>query len=186
MHLPRFFRQIVVVSASAAALALIAAPPTAGGEPAAPRPTIRIKAGVSDPLKDETGVTWDAERGFTDGDTVDRPDIEIVNTKTPSLYRTEHYSMTKFTQPLPNGKYTVKLHFAETFEGISGKGERVFSFNVEGKDFKNFDVFDAAGGALRAYVKSVDVEVKDGALDITFTPQVENPQINALEIIPAS
>jgi len=78
----------------------------------------------------------------------------------------------------------VKLHFAETFEGVTGPRERVFSFNVEGKDFKDFDVYVKAGGAGRAYVETVPIEIKDGKLDITFTSNIENPQINALEILP--
>jgi hypothetical protein len=94
--------------------------------------------------------------------------------------------MTGFSYPVPNGKYTVKLHFAETYEGIGGVGERVFSFNVEGHEFKDFDVTAKAGGVLRAYVETVPVEVKDGKLDISFTSQIENPEINAIEIIPAS
>jgi hypothetical protein len=32
----------------------------------------------------------------------------------------------------------------------------------------------------------VDVDVTDGKLDIKFTPNIENPEINAIEIIPAS
>jgi hypothetical protein len=38
---------------------------------------------------------------------------------------------------------------------------------------------------LRAYVQIVNVEVTDGKLDISFTPNVENPQINGIEILPA-
>jgi len=78
----------------------------------------------------------------------------------------------------------VKLHFAETFEGITGPGERVFSFNVQGQEFKDFDVWVKAGGPLKAYVETVPVEVTDGKTKVTFTPKVENPQICAIEIIP--
>ncbi|MBI5766985.1 MAG: malectin [Verrucomicrobia bacterium] len=146
---------------------------------------IRIKAGLSKPHTDEAGVVWQADSGFSGGDVVGREDnLAIANTRTPSLYRTEHYSMTSFTWKLPNGRYTVKLHFAETFEGITGKGERVFSYQVEGKEFKDFDIFATTGGANRAYVETVEVEIKDGQLDIAFTPKVENPEINAIEIIP--
>jgi alcohol dehydrogenase (cytochrome c) len=94
--------------------------------------------------------------------------------------------MTKFTQTLPNGKYTVKLHFCETFEGITGPGERVFSFSVQGREFKDYDVWVKAGGPLKAYVETVPVEVTNGNLVITFTPNVENPEINGIEIIPQS
>jgi len=94
--------------------------------------------------------------------------------------------MTKFTQPLPNRKYIVKLHFAETYEGITGPGQRVFSFNVEGHEFKDFDVWAKSGGFAHAYIETVPVEISDGSLDITFDYNVENPEINGIEIIPAS
>ena len=165
----------------------VASAPVAPATAAAVPPPVHIKAGRSTPLTDADGVVWIAEQGFADGDTIDRgDDMQIANTKSPALYRTEHYGMTAFSYPVPNGKYIVKLHFAETFDGITGPGERVFSFNVEGKEFKDFDVYVKAGGPQRAYIETVPVEVNDGKLDITFTPNVENPEINGIEILPAS
>jgi hypothetical protein len=147
---------------------------------------IRIKAGKSEPVKDADGNIWEADQGFEGGQTIERPDIQIANTKSPDLYRAEHYSMDSFSWPLPNGKYLVNLHFAETYEGISGPGERVFSFNVQGKEFNDFDPWVKAGGPLKAYIETVPVEVTDGKIKITFTPKVENPQICAIEIVPQS
>jgi endoglucanase len=147
---------------------------------------IRIKAGLSTPLTDAEGNVWLADQGFTDGDTIERPGLSITNTTTPAIYQSERYSMTAFSRPVPNGKYTVKLHFAETFEGVGGPGGRIFSFNVEGKEFKDFDVWAKAGGQQRAYIETVAVEVTDGKLDISFTPNVENPEINGIEILPGS
>lgn len=146
--------------------------------------TIRIKAGGTAPFKDSSGNIWLPDQGFDGGDTVERPDAPITNTKDPGLYQSEHYSMNSFSCKLPNGKYTAKLHFCETFEGISGKGDRVFSFNVQGHPFKDFDVFEKAGGANKAYVETVPVEVTNGIFKIDFTSNVENPQINAIEITP--
>ncbi len=174
------FVPLLVALLSAGAPLIAAAAP-----PLAPAP-IRIKAGVTAPHTDASGTAWLADQGFADGETIERPDLEIANTKTPSLYRAERYSMTKFTWKVPSGRYVVKLHFAETFEGIDGPGQRVFSFNVEGHEFKDFDVWVKAGGPRRAYIETVPVEIKDGQLDITFTSQVENPEINAIEIIPAT
>jgi len=148
---------------------------------------IRIKAGLASPLTDAEGNVWLADQGFADGETTERAaDIQIANTTSPGLYRSERYLMTAFSYPLPSGKYTVKLHFAETYEGIAGPGDRVFSFNVEGQDFKDFDVWVKAGGSLRAYIETVNVEVTDGKLDISFTSKVENPEINGIEILPGS
>lgn len=149
-------------------------------------PPVRIKAGNFSSFKDSEGNTWLPDQAFTDGETIERPDLEIANTKDPIIYRAERYSMTRFSYPVPNGKYTIKLHFCETFEGIQGPGERVFSFNVEGHDFKDFDPWAKTGGHQRAYIETVPVEVTDGKVDITFTPKVENPEINGIEILPGS
>ena len=159
---------------------------TSGAATASEAKTIRIKAGKSESVKDAEGNIWLADQGFEGGQTLERPDIQIANTKSPDLYRAERYSMDSFSWPVPNGKYVVKLHFAETFDGITGPGQRVFSFNVQGHEFKDFDVWAKAGGPLRAYVESVEVEVTDGKLKITFAPKVENPQINAIEIVPGT
>jgi alpha-N-arabinofuranosidase len=156
---------------------------TAPAQPAPAARTVRIKAGKSEPIKDAEGNVWLADQGFEGGQTLERPDIQIANTKSPDLYRAERYSMDSFSWPVPNGKYVVKLHFAETFDGITGPGQRVFSYNVQGHEFKDFDVWVKAGGPMRAYVETVNVEATNGMIKITFTPKVENPQINAIEII---
>ncbi|MEJ0090125.1 MAG: malectin [Limisphaerales bacterium] len=145
---------------------------------------VRIKAGSSAPFTDSQGNVWLADQGFNGGDVIERPDLVITNTAEPEIDRSEHYSMDSFSWPLPNGNYLTKLHFCETFEGITGPGQRIFTFNVQGHDFKDFDVWTKAGGPLTAYVETVPVEIKDGRLLITFTGNVENPQINGIEIIP--
>lgn len=147
--------------------------------------TVRIKAGLFEPLTDSKGNVWQAEKGFEGGATIDRdPATEIEGTEDPNLYLSEHYAMESFSARLPNGRYLVKLYFAETFEGIFGPGDRVFSFNVQGHEFKDFDIWVKAGGPYRAYIETVPVEVSNGEFRIDFTSQVENPEINAIEIIP--
>jgi tRNA A-37 threonylcarbamoyl transferase component Bud32 len=156
-------------------------------ENAAPAPPpVRIKAGSSRPLTDSEGNLWLADQGFTHGETTERSDhLAIANTEDPALYQSERYGMTSFAYAVPNGKYVVKLHFAETYDAIKGPGGRVFTFIVEGHEFKDFDVWAKAGGAQRACVETVNVEVTDGKLNIYFIPQQENPEINGIEILPA-
>ena len=108
----------------------------------------------------------------------------IAGTKEQGLFQSEHWGMTAFSQKVPNGKYLVKLYFAETYQGITGAGQRVFTFNVQGKEFKDFDIWEKAEGFRRAYIESVPVEVTKGELRITFTRQADNPAIKAIEIIP--
>ena len=178
--------------AASQSIAPAAATTPAPAAPASPAPVttagvIRIKAGSSAAFKDSSGNVWQAETGFSGGDVTDRdPGTAIANTKDAGLFLSEHYSMDSFSCSIPNGKYIAKLYFAETFDGITGPGQRVFSFNVQGHEFKDFDVWAKAGGANRAYVETVPVEVTDGKFKITFTSNVENPEINAIEIIPQS
>lgn len=108
----------------------------------------------------------------------------VTGTKEPGLFTSEHWGMRAFSSRIPNGKYPAKLYFAETYEGITGPGQRVFSFHVQGLEFKDFDIWSKAGGCRRAYVETVPVEVTNGEFRIVFMRQVENPAINAIEIVP--
>lgn len=96
----------------------------------------------------------------------------------------ERWGMSAFSHKLPNGQYLAKLYFAETYDGITGPGQRVFSFNVQEREFKDFDIWAKAGGPRRAYIETVPVNITTGELRIVFTAQVENPAIKAIEIIP--
>lgn len=122
--------------------------------------------------------------GGTPGSGAAGANMAVTGTKDPRLFAGEHWGMTAFSHKVPNGSYLAKLYFAETFEGITKAGQRVFSFNVEGKEFKDFDIWAKAGGLRRAYIESVPVEVTDGEFRIEFTAQVENPAIKAIELIP--
>jgi hypothetical protein len=163
-----------------------AAPAAPAAAPVAVTPPVRIKCGVTENMTDSAGNVWVADEGFAEGDTFGVDDAVITNTPDQALYRTERYSMTAYHFVVPNGKYTVKLHFAEVYSGITDAGQRVFSFNVQGHEFKDFDIWVKAGGFSKAYVESVNVEVNDGKLNITFTPNVENPKISGIEILPRS
>jgi len=173
-----------------AAASAAAAPAAPAAAPAATvvtlTPPVRIKAGVTEKMTDSAGNVWLPDQGSTDGESYEAADATVTNTPDAAIYRTERYSMTAYNFAVPNGKYTVKLHFAEVFSGISGPGDRVFSFSVQGHEFKDFDIWVKAGGFSKAYVESVDVEVTDGKLQITFTPNVENPKISGIEILPRS
>jgi hypothetical protein len=169
----------------APAVATPPATPSVAPAPAATQSVVRIKAGVSAAFTDSSGNVWLPDQGFDGGDVIDRdPNTSIANTKDPGLFLSEHYGMSSFSCNVPNGKYVAKLCFAETFDGITGPGQRVFSFNVQGHEFKDFDVWVKAGGPNRAYIETVPVEVTDGKFGIIFTSNMENPEINAIEILP--
>lgn len=168
------------------------ATPDKKAAPAVARPTIRVKAAAEADLTDSQGIKWSADTGFADGNTIDSPDLKCTGTKTPELYRSERYSMSSYSFKVPNGAYVVKLHFSEDFEGINAPEERMFTYAVRDgdaagkiiKEVKSFSPWRAAGAQYKAYVDTVRLNVTTGQITITFVPEVENPQINALEIIP--
>jgi alcohol dehydrogenase (cytochrome c) len=93
--------------------------------------------------------------------------------------------MSAYEFNLPNGKYTVRLHFAETYADITAVGQRIFSFVVQGQPpAKDFDLFKEAGGIYKAIVREhKGVAVTEGKLKIEFSANVQNPAINGIEII---
>ncbi len=125
-----------------------------------------------------------ARWGYVGGKVVTRADAEVKNTQDRAIYLNEHYSMTAYRIPVANGTYAVRLHFAETYEGIKDVGQRVFSVAIEGKTvLADFDVFKEAGRqSFAAVVKEFEAQVKDGELTIEFTPKVQNPEINGIEV----
>ena len=164
-----------------------------GAMPQVVRPTIRIKAGAEAPRREAQGWVWRADTGFDGGSVEIRPELQVTGTATPELYRAERYGMDSYSVKVPNGKYVVKLHFSEDYDALGTPGERVFTFAVKDgtakdgkvvKEVKDFSPWKAAGAQFKAYVETVPVEVTEGEIAVTFTAQVENPQINALEVVP--
>ncbi len=167
--------------------------------PAAPAPTptaaakdIRVKLGIDADYKDPKGNMWTAATDTVcDGTAQTRADdLAIAGTDDPGLYRSEKYDITKFSEKVPNGKYTVKMYFAETWAAdsggdITGPGGRVFNFKVgDQPEVQNFDIAKEAGAVQKAVVKTFQhVNVTDGTLTITFTPGVQSTECNAVEII---
>jgi Tol biopolymer transport system component len=147
---------------------------------------VRINAGGS-AYTDVTGRVWAADSGFNTGTARRVVDI-IGNTRDSSLYQDERYDVSaapelRYSFSVPNGRYLVRLHFAETFPLNFTPGKRVFDVDIEStRRFSRLDVF-AEAGARRALIKSSLVDVHDGRLDVLFGRRVNNPSVNAIEII---
>jgi hypothetical protein len=155
---------------------------------------LRVSAGDPKAYKDKAGNVWQPDKeykkgggyGFGGGDTIDRgADMKIAGTNDPKIYQTEHWSMDSFIAEVPNGKYTVRMHFAETYEGIDSEGPRVFDVKLQGAVvLKDFDIQKIAGGVQKALVREFKgITVSNGILQIDFASKLQNPAINGIEII---
>jgi len=158
------------------------------GDPSAPSAsypgfTLRINAGSDVNYTDEAGNTWLRDQHVTGGKIAVRADDQEIANGDRELFRRERWGDFDYSIPVDNGEYDVVLHFAETYHGVTANGERVFSMDVEGRKLNNFDPFAETGGRQRAITKTFDVTVRDGAIDLDFTQQIQSPMINAIEIL---
>ena len=163
--------------------------------------TIRVNAGG--PALNVGGVLWrgcagpQACSGYVTGGFAYAEEDPISGAAAPAseeLYRSEWTGgetagvpvggrAFAFHIPVPDGRYTLRLHFAELNK--SAPGQRLFDVQVEGVTLlENLDVFREAGGADRALVRALPVTVADGALDLNFLRRVENAKLSGLELLP--
>jgi len=159
----------------------------------APKLVLRVNCAAVEPYTDQAGNIWLADQqaeadktwGAVGGMTVDRGELSIAGTDAPKVYQTERYSMEAYKFTVPNGKYTVRLHFAETYDGITAEGQRIFAVGInEQTVLKDFDPYKEAGGFQKPVVKTIeDVAVTSGEIVIKFTMNVQNPEINGIEIL---
>ena len=153
-------------------------------------PATAIRVNVGGPAYTDSGTNvWSADTGFNTGNALPWPsNTAIAGTSDPTLYRTERWDDTSapemtYSFTVPNGTYTVRLHFSENYDALFAVGQRVFDVNIQGAlAFNNIDVF-AEVGARTALIKTATATVTNGNLSIVFIHQVEDPFVNAIEIL---
>jgi chitodextrinase len=167
---------------------------SATGTPQALGPALfRINCGKLDTSYTDTlGNVWstDAYYNASNGSTGSTT-VVVSGTTAPDIYRTHRFknrnssTPLKYSLPVPNGSYEVRLHFAEVWTGATAPGIRVFDVLAEGSVvLDDFDIFAEAGGRNIAVVKAIPVIVSDSELTLDFTVVVQNPQICAIEVFP--
>ncbi len=172
----------IEAAVSAAEVTPPAAPPVPQATPLEASFPLLIESGSNKTFTDSQGRVWRADEGFIGGNVVDRGAIAIDATIEDRLYQTERWGLSGYTAKVPNGKYTVRLHFAETYHDAAGA--RLFSLKVEDRTIANLDVFAEAGGKNKALIKTLEeVVVADGELNIDFTGA--GALVNAVEVASA-
>ncbi len=164
-------------NASAATTVLVTTP-TAGGGTA----IVRVNAGGG-AFTDNAGNSWSADFGFNTG-YVNADFSPISGTVNDTLYQSERWSSSAlaYSFTVPNGDYTVNLHFAEIWDGAFAVGARVSDVSIEGQlRVDNLDIFSQVG-ARTALMISLPVTVNDGQLNIALNKVVQQPKISAIEV----
>lgn len=133
------------------------------------------------------------------------PDNITVENNVPPNVPNEMFKTYRFDQPSEgqmvwrfpvdsNRRYTVRLYFLEAYftEGDSGRayeepysegGPRTFGVAIENRAvLQNYEPFKEHGHDVGA-MKSFEVTVDDGVLEIRFLREVENPTVSGIEVI---
>ncbi|MFD2515175.1 malectin domain-containing carbohydrate-binding protein [Pontibacter locisalis] len=151
----------------------------------------RIKGG-SDNSVNIAGNTWESDASYRQGSI--KLDKQIVAgpiscTDDDLLYQTylsaaSDLAETRYSIPIPNGQYMVRMHFVENYFPMNGA--RVFHTTIEDQlRLPNFDIHNEVG-YRSALVKDFVVGVTDGNMNIKFNPTVNRVAIAGLEIFKAS
>ncbi len=107
---------------------------------------------------------WQDEDAFrTGGDEFDfSGSVDLNNQPDPApadVYLTCVHMDHSYSFPLPDGSYTVRLHFYDGYPGV----ERAMDYTIEGvKVLDDFNIVTAAGGSSKALVREFAVHVSDG------------------------
>ena len=129
--------------------------------------------------------TFDADARFSGGAAVTYPARDIVGTSDDALYLAQREG-TSFTYsiPIPNGQYSVRLHFAEC--EYTAAGQRRFNIAVNGATVQtDFDPLAAAGAPNKMVTKTFPVTVAAGKVDLGFTSTLagRNAGVAAIELL---
>ncbi|XP_010655582.1 probable LRR receptor-like serine/threonine-protein kinase At1g07650 isoform X3 [Vitis vinifera] len=130
------------------------------------------------PKKDNWGFSSSGH--FWDGDKIASDyiatNVSILKMNYSELYTTARLSplsLTYYGRCLADGKYSVKLHFAEIImrdnESFHSLGRRIFDVYIQDKlELKDFDIAQAASGVDKVVVKEFKTSVKNKTLEIRF------------------
>jgi len=119
-------------------------------------------------------------------------DASVAGAAPAGVYQTERYGRDfSYVYPVPkDGRYLVRLHFAEIFDNAAGR--RLENIQINGQPvLKDFDIFAAAGGLNKAVVKDFPGITPDdrGNIVIRIMTTPDSPDKNAkicgLEILKA-
>ncbi|WP_338733296.1 malectin domain-containing carbohydrate-binding protein [Mangrovimonas cancribranchiae] len=84
---------------------------------------------------------------------------------------------------LPNGDYIVNLYFTNLYNGTPNPGERIEHVDIEGvRQIESLDPVGEFGHRIAGMVQR-NVSLNDGVLDISFVHELQNPLVNAIEIL---
>ncbi len=148
---------------------------------------IRIGCGLSRPLQDAGGRTWNADAYYSGGKSFHRKLTQVSGAGDPAIYRTGREGDFSYDIPLPRAAYEVHLYFAESL--VHGEGFRAMNIAINGKRVEQLlDITSDAGGFGTATGKVYTSiwPAADGKVHLQFAGATLSAFVNAIEILPGN
>ena len=150
---------------------------------------VRIVTGHS-VYRDSQGNVWLPDRYFFGG-RQSRYSGDMSNMTDGGLYEWQRMGHFRYVVPVaPGHRYTVKLYFRELWFGAhngnaGGAGSRLFDVACNGQTLlRDFDILgDGNADTVVRTFRHIQPTAQ-GKIELTFTPVVNYPSVNALEVIP--
>ncbi len=140
----------------------------------------------------DNGPDWTDDGGLVSGGntagwggTVPR-DATVPSTTAPDIFASERWGGQDWNFPVSAGMHlTVRLYFANQYDGTAQVGQRVFNVLIDGTTkLSNFDIVAAAGNKTGT-MRSFEITSDGDGVDIDLRNVVENPLVNGIEILDA-
>ncbi len=139
-------------------------------------------------LTDHAGHLWELDRYYNGGRQISDGEM-VAGTADPELFLYQRYGSFAYRFPVPPGRYTLRLLFAETFfgpnnRGKGGPGSRLFNVYSGGTTLlRRFEILKE-GGERRAVEKVFRglVPNPQGRIEVSFEPEIQYAAVNALEL----
>jgi len=141
----------------------------------------RINCGSQEVYTDKSGKIWNTDHSFSDSKTATREkSLVIHNTTSPEIYRFERYGMERYLLPVEPGTYSIRLHFAETFDCNFQEGSRSIGVSINGKTIiEQFDPYTESGGFAIPVIVEYAGCIATDKIEIEF---VKGSAINGIEV----
>jgi hypothetical protein len=128
---------------------------------------------------------WEADRSWSvvsGGANYTTAGIADTGEVPEAVYQYRRYgSRVTYNLDIPDGRYHVRLHFADLFS--SGTGKRIFDVRIEGQTvLPNYDIIAAAGGPKRAVAELFENVEVTGGLQLEVLAKLNTAQFNAIEV----
>jgi len=146
-------------------------------------PSVRIHCG-GERITTPEGTVFEHDRAYKGGRLWYTDSPQVTGIYKTARWTTRGEGQLPYAIPVPRGRFVVTLHFIELVEFRRDPGKRLFDVVIEGqKCLEHFDIAREVG-FRKPIIKTFEVDVVDGLLEIDLVGVTDGPIVSGIEITP--